>query len=824
MKIALISILCLLGLSGPTLASTFFPEDGTGVTPAVLDLLAKAEPGKDYILLDDMAFRVDKLTKSGFTGTRWTDGNVFYEFDGALEQWQRDNWLAAAQHWACVAGLNFVERTDQSDFIHVFTGDGNWSFVGMQGGPQNLSIVSWNAIFTIAHEIAHALGQIHEHSRAGRDTWVTMRLDRVCQDCCSGGSCNHNFEERASENYGDYDFDSVMHYGQCGFSTCADCGADPDNCRTIEVNSPWDVAWQNAIGQRNHLSAADMAGMAARYGPTFNSPPLAVTRGYAAHPDQGCCLAVDVADIDGGSTDPDGAGDIASICITAVDGADVGCVQQYEVCGLGTYIFTLTITDQCGETSSEDAAVELLDQAPVAVSQPFAAEADEHCCIVVDLADIDGGSYDPDGASDIVTTQITAVDGMPVVPGETVEVCGVGSHEVRITITDICGLMDSCEAPVEVIDVTPPSILVEVDRDVLWPPNHKMVPITATVTVEDSCDPDPVIQLVSVTCNEPDNDGGDGDTTEDIVILPGGNFLLRSERSGGGDGRIYTITYMVTDDSNNTNQSSAEVRVPHDQEGWALASTGLDPAHGGFEPTRRQFMLIVPSQPPDITYDAEGNRIVLREAFDATRVDAARVYVGNTSGVARPLESSAMDATGDGREDLAVTYSVREVERIIGTPLAGDDDAISLDDGSEPVGLHYRGADGTDYLVEDIFTLERLESPPLGKDPHRGEGPGDKGRELPAVRTGLLAVYPNPFNPTTTVELGLARDERVLVRIFDARGHLVRVLADELMTSGRHQVSWDGRDRLGGRAMAGVYFVHFRAGAEESAAKIVMIK
>ena len=91
-----------------------------------------------------------------------------------------------------------------------------------------------------------------------------------------------------------------------------------------------------------------------------------------------------------------------------------------------------------------------------------------------------------------------------------------------------------------------------VTPNVLWPANHKYVDVTATVVVSDNFDPNPTVELVSVTSNEPDNGLGDGDTANDIVIVDDYHFKLRAERSGNGDGRIYTITYKVTDDCGNS--------------------------------------------------------------------------------------------------------------------------------------------------------------------------------------------------------------------------------------------------------------------------------
>jgi hypothetical protein len=51
----------------------------------------------------------------------------------------------------------------------------------------------------------------------------------------------------------------------------------------------------------------------------------------------------------------------------------------------------------------------------------------------------------------------------------------------------------------------------------------------------------------------------------DIVIVDDTQFLLRAERSALGDGRVYTITYQVTDDCGNTTTASATVTVPISQ-------------------------------------------------------------------------------------------------------------------------------------------------------------------------------------------------------------------------------------------------------------------
>jgi hypothetical protein len=117
--------------------------------------------------------------------------------------------------------------------------------------------------------------------------------------------------------------------------------------------------------------------------------------------------------------------------------------------------------------------------------------------------------------------------------------------------------------PLERLDTTPPSLSVTLSPATLWPPNEKMVPITATISARDDYDPNPVINLVSITANEPlDKDNIEvGKLFTDIR-----QFQLKAEREGKNKaGRIYTVTYVAIDGSGNQTMASATVTVPHDQ-------------------------------------------------------------------------------------------------------------------------------------------------------------------------------------------------------------------------------------------------------------------
>ena len=145
----------------------------------------------------------------------------------------------------------------------------------------------------------------------------------------------------------------------------------------------------------------------------------------------------------------------------------------------------------------------------------------------------------------------------------------LGTTTVTLIVND--GTVDSELDTVDITvqDTTPPEISISVSPDILWPPNHKMIQITATVIVSDICDPAPAVVLTSIVSNEPHDakGNGDGNTVNDIQDATFGTadytFLLRAERAGTGDGRVYTITYTVTDASGNSASASATVTVPH---------------------------------------------------------------------------------------------------------------------------------------------------------------------------------------------------------------------------------------------------------------------
>jgi hypothetical protein len=96
-----------------------------------------------------------------------------------------------------------------------------------------------------------------------------------------------------------------------------------------------------------------------------------------------------------------------------------------------------------------------------------------------------------------------------------------------------------------------------------------------------------------------------------------------------------------------------------------------------------------------------------------------------------------------------------------------------------------------------------------------------------AVPVDFVALKNNPVRRGhAVIELGLARADRVAIRIYDVGGRLVRTLANRNFAAGRHDVVWDGLDDHGRRAARGIYFsrVHYRSSPLTAVKKVTVLR
>ncbi len=103
----------------------------------------------------------------------------------------------------------------------------------------------------------------------------------------------------------------------------------------------------------------------------------------------------------------------------------------------------------------------------------------------------------------------------------------------------------------------------------------------------------------------------------------------------------------------------------------------------------------------------------------------------------------------------------------------------------------------------------------------------DGEEETPDVEyvTAMTQNLPNPFNPTTTIMFSLQDDAHVSLKIYNARGQLVKTLINEERTAGEQApVVWDGTDNSNESCGSGVYFYKLETGSKTITKKMMMIK
>ena len=84
--------------------------------------------------------------------------------------------------------------------------------------------------------------------------------------------------------------------------------------------------------------------------------------------------------------------------------------------------------------------------------------------------------------------------------------------------------------------------------------------------------------------------------------------------------------------------------------------------------------------------------------------------------------------------------------------------------------------------------------------------------------------YPNPFNPSTTIEFALPARSHVSVKIFDVSGRLVRTLVDGVLDAQIHQAVWTGDDDGGRQVSSGVYFYRVETDSEMFVSRMALLK
>ena len=146
---------------------------------------------------------------------RWPSATVYYQLDPAVVGYT-STILAAMENYHRNTCVKFKRRTTERNYINIFAGQGCYSYVGMTGGQQPISL-GRGCMFvgTIVHELGHALGFFHEQNRSDRDKYLIIYWENIQPGMESQFALLKPHENLLLDTF---DTNSIMLYGNTAFS------------------------------------------------------------------------------------------------------------------------------------------------------------------------------------------------------------------------------------------------------------------------------------------------------------------------------------------------------------------------------------------------------------------------------------------------------------------------------------------------------------------------------------------------------------------------------------------------------------------------------
>ncbi|MDB6126080.1 MAG: hypothetical protein JWQ71_5073 [Pedosphaera sp.] len=216
----------------------------------------------------------------------------------------------------------------------------------------------------------------------------------------------------------------------------------------------------------------------------------------------------------------------------------------------GNHIFTLKVTDACGDSAQTNVVVHVVDQGePVIVSVPgsIKVSADANCNAVV-----------PDVASKVVATDNCSLANQLVITQSPAAgtIVDKSQNGIIVTVTDLAGNHTSTNVSFKVVDKTAPVIksITTTPSILNSQSNNKKVNVTLSVIALDNCDAAPKSKILSITSNR-------SRECDDIEITGNLTAKLEVKNDDGSSPRVYTFCVLCTDASGNSSKATTTLTV-----------------------------------------------------------------------------------------------------------------------------------------------------------------------------------------------------------------------------------------------------------------------
>ncbi|KAH6942999.1 hypothetical protein HPB50_013583 [Hyalomma asiaticum] len=188
-------------------------EELSAISPAALAMEG------DYFEGDIITDEYPEVARSATSDDSklWPDGFIPYTTDSKLGS--KDNLAKIREAMDSIEEktcLRFVPRKDQKDYVKLRSLRGCYSYLGRNGGEQALSLGD-GCLYkgTIVHELLHAVGFYHEHTRPDRDEYVDVFLDNVLSKHKRQFT---KIDPDKIRSLTPFDYDSIMLYGSDAFT------------------------------------------------------------------------------------------------------------------------------------------------------------------------------------------------------------------------------------------------------------------------------------------------------------------------------------------------------------------------------------------------------------------------------------------------------------------------------------------------------------------------------------------------------------------------------------------------------------------------------